>query len=182
MAGKISKPLANSPKVTLEENIVNVREKLAEKANVGARTYAKGKKIASDEFVKSGQPYYPINPHNHKLKKEKTIMEKIKEITVQELVSTFEGKLADVSSDGDAMVHINVSKAHFGYDADYSELEIFTGNAVKEGYASITFRISEEDTVEVFKDKDGKLTYYLVFNDGRMDDLEIIDTMMPMDN
>lgn len=109
-------------------------------------------------------------------------MEKIKEITVQELANTFEGKLADVSSDGDAMVHINVSKAHFGYDADYSELEIFTGNAVKEGYTSITFRISEEDTVEVYKDTDGKLTYYLVFNDGRMDDLEIIDTMMPMDN
>ncbi len=124
----------------------------------------------------------PINSHNHKSKKEKTIMKKIKEITVQELVSTFEGKLADVSSDGDAMVHINVSKAHFGYDADYSELEIFTGNAVKEGYASITFRISEEDTVEIYKDTDGKLTYYLVFNDGRMDDLEIIDTMMPTDN
>ena len=109
-------------------------------------------------------------------------MEKIKEITVQELVSTFEGKLADVSSDGDAMVHINVSKAHFGYDADCSELEIFTGNAVKEGYASITFRISEEDTVEVYNNTDGKLTYYLVFNNGRMDDLEIIDTMMPTDN
>lgn len=124
----------------------------------------------------------PINPHNHKLKKEKTIMEKIKEITVQELVNTFEGKLADVSSDGDAMVRIHICKAHFGYDADCSELEIFTGNAVKEGYGSITFRISEEDTVEVYKDTDGKRTYYLVFNDGRMDDLEIIDTMMPMDN
>ena len=182
MAGKISKPLANLPKATLEESTIDVREKLAEKASVGARTYSKGKKIGFGEFVKSGQPYYPINPHIHKSKKEKTIMEKIKEITVQELVSTFEGKLADVSSDGDAMVHINVSKAHFGYDADCSELEIFTGNAVKEGYASITFRISEDDTVEVYKDKDGKLTYYLVFNDGRMDDLEIIDTMMPTDN
>lgn len=109
-------------------------------------------------------------------------MEKIKEITVEELVNTFEGKLADVSSDGDAMVRIHMCKAHFGYDADFSELEIFTGNAVKEGYGSITFRISEEDTIEVFKDKDGKLTYYLVFNNGRMDDLEIIDTMMPTDN
>lgn len=109
-------------------------------------------------------------------------MEKIKEITVQELVSTFVGKLADVSSEGDAMVHIHMCKAHFAYDADSSELEIFTGNAVKEGYASITFRISEEDTVEIYKDTDGKLTYYLVFSDGRMDNLEIIDTMMPMDN
>lgn len=45
MAGKISKPLANLPKATLEENIVNVREKLAEKASVGSNTYAKGKKI-----------------------------------------------------------------------------------------------------------------------------------------
>ena len=170
------------PKAVTNEESINVREKLAEKANVGARTYAKGKKIAFVNIDQSGQPYYPINPHIHKSKKEKTIMEKIKEITVQELVSTFEGKLADVSSDGDAMVHINVSFAHFGYDADCSELEIFTGNAVKEGYASITFRISEEDTVEIYKDTDGKLTYYLVFNDGRMDDLEIIDTMMPMDN
>lgn len=59
MAGKISKPLANLPKVTLEENIVNVREKLAEKANVGTTTYSQGQKIASDEFVKSGQPYQP---------------------------------------------------------------------------------------------------------------------------
>lgn len=139
-------------------------------------------KVKKSGLANSPKAVNPINPHNHKLKKEKTIMEKIKEITVQELVSTFKGKLADVSSDGDAMVHINVSKAHFGYDADCSELEIFTGNAVKEGYASITFRISEEDTVEIYKDTDGKLTYYLVFNDGRMDDLEIIDTMMPMDN
>lgn len=109
-------------------------------------------------------------------------MEKIKEITVEELVNAFEGKLADVSSEGDAMVHIHMCKAHFAYDADLSELEIFTGNAVKEGYGSITFRISEEDTVEVYKEPDGKLAYYLVFNDGRMDDLEIIDTMMPTDN
>lgn len=47
MAGKISKPLANLPKATLEESTIDVREKLAEKANVGARTYAKGKKILS---------------------------------------------------------------------------------------------------------------------------------------
>lgn len=45
LAGKISKPLANLPKATLEESTIDVREKLAEKANVGARTYAKGKKI-----------------------------------------------------------------------------------------------------------------------------------------
>ncbi len=57
MAGKISKPLANSPKVTLEENIVNVREKLAEKASVGTTTYSKGKKIGFGEFAKGGQPY-----------------------------------------------------------------------------------------------------------------------------
>ena len=57
MAGKISKPLANSPKVTLEENIVNVREKLAEKASVGTTTYSKGKKIVFVNIDQSGQPY-----------------------------------------------------------------------------------------------------------------------------
>lgn len=179
MAGKISKPLANLPKATVEESTINVREKLAEKANVGARTYSKGKKIA---FVNIDQRRSTLLTHTIINKKRRTIMEKIKEITVQELVSTFVGKLADVSSEGDAMVHIHMCKAHFAYDADSSELEIFTGNAVKEGYASITFRISEEDTVEIYKDTDGKLTYYLVFSDGRMDNLEIIDTMMPMDN
>lgn len=54
LAGKISKPLANLPKATLEESTIDVREKLAEKANVGARTYAKGKKIldSSNDTIK----------------------------------------------------------------------------------------------------------------------------------
>lgn len=59
MAGKISKLSANLPKATLEESTIDVREKLAEKASVGTTTYSQGQKIASDEFVKSGQPYQP---------------------------------------------------------------------------------------------------------------------------
>ncbi len=49
--------MANSPKATLEESTIDVREKLAEKANVGARTYSKGKKIAFVNIDQSGQPY-----------------------------------------------------------------------------------------------------------------------------
>lgn len=55
--GDKKSPLANSPNPILEENIVNVREKLAEKANVATGTYSKGKKIAFGEFAESGQLY-----------------------------------------------------------------------------------------------------------------------------
>lgn len=57
MAGKISKPLTNSSKATSEQEPINVREKLAEKASVGTTTYSKGKKIGFGEFAKGGQPY-----------------------------------------------------------------------------------------------------------------------------
>lgn len=57
MAGGDKKsPLANLPNPILETESINVREKLAEKANVATRTYSKGKKIAFGEFAESGQP------------------------------------------------------------------------------------------------------------------------------
>ena len=43
--GDKKSPLANLPNPILETESIDVREKLAEKANVGARTYSKGKKI-----------------------------------------------------------------------------------------------------------------------------------------
>lgn len=58
MAGGDKKSLLSTlTKAINEEESINVREKLAEKANVGARTYSKGKKIGFSEFAESGQPY-----------------------------------------------------------------------------------------------------------------------------
>ena len=53
MAGGDKKSLlVMLPKAITNEESINVREKLAEKANVGARTYSKGKKIAFGKFAK----------------------------------------------------------------------------------------------------------------------------------
>ena len=55
MAGRDKKsPLTNSSKAVTNEESINVREKLAKKANVATGTYAKGKKIldSSNDTIK----------------------------------------------------------------------------------------------------------------------------------
>ena len=97
----------------------------------------------------------------------------MKEVTVKELVTAFEGQLVKVETPEHYGLIIDMDKARIEYDEECNELSFTAGNYNHDGIASIAVNVEDDIASIEMDDEESDPVFVISFNENMLSDIVI---------